>query len=217
MDFLSRPFEEDKGNKDNIGMTLLPAVKFAKIEFPSELEPRRVILARHHDHPTAGHPGIEKTKALVKRRYQGEGLNKFIEAYVRGCAVCQENKIHTGQKKAPLFPINTKPQEGPFQSVSIDLITDLPQSSPHNVILTIVDQGCSKATKFIPCTKEITAEGVATLYLRHLVPWFGTPKCIILDRDPHFILQFAKELCCLMQINQNISTAYYPHTDGQME
>ena len=35
----------------------------------------------------------------------------------------------------------------------MDFITDLPKSKGYDTILTIVDQGCSKATKFIPYNK----------------------------------------------------------------
>jgi len=66
----------------------------------------------------------------------------------------------------------------------MDLITDLPKSQGFDSILTIVNQGCSKAAKFIPCTKTIDGTGVALEYLKHLIPWFGLPKRIILDRDP---------------------------------
>jgi len=66
----------------------------------------------------------------------------------------------------------------------MDLIMDLPKSQGFDPILTIVDQGCSKAAKFIPCTKTIDRTGVALEYLKHLVPWFGLPKRIISDRDP---------------------------------
>jgi hypothetical protein len=63
----------------------------------------------------------------------------------------------------------------------MDLITDLPTSDGHDSILTIVDQGCSKAAKFIPCSKTIDRQGIANKYLKHLVPWFGLPKRIISD------------------------------------
>ena len=66
----------------------------------------------------------------------------------------------------------------------MDLITDLPVSAGYNAILTIMDQGCSKVAKFISCTKTITGDGIAQLYLHHLFPWFGVPKRIISDRDP---------------------------------
>ena len=99
----------------------------------------------------------------------------------------------------------------------MDLITDLPRSEGYDTILTIVDQGCSKAAKFIPCNKTIDAEGVAHEYLRHLVPWFGVPKWIISDRDPRFASRFSRTLCHNLGIQQNISTAFHPRTDGQTE
>ena len=66
---------------------------------------------------------------------------------------------------APLHHFDTPTEEGPFQYISIDFITDLPKSKGYNTILTIMDQGCSKTTKFIPYNKEITREGVVELYL----------------------------------------------------
>jgi len=99
----------------------------------------------------------------------------------------------------------------------MDLITDLPRSEGYDTILTIVNQGCSKATKFIPCNKTIDAKGVAREYLRHLVPWFGLPKWIISDCDPHFASQFSRTLCHNLGIQQNILTAFHPRTDGQTE
>jgi hypothetical protein len=90
------------------------------------------------------------------------------------------------QPKAPLLQFDTHMEEGPFQYVSMDLITDLPRSEGYDAILTIVNQGCSKATKFIPCNKMIDTAGVAREYLYYLVPWFSLPKQIISDCDPHF-------------------------------
>jgi hypothetical protein len=70
-------------------------------------------------------------------------------------------------------------EAGPFQKVLMDLITDLPPSQGFDSILMIIDQGCLKAAKFIPCNKMITGPHIAQLYLTHLVPWFGLPKRII--------------------------------------
>ena len=52
-------------------------------------------------------------------------------------------------KYALLYHFNTHVEQGPFQYVFINLITDPPQSNSYDAILTIVDQGCSKATKFL--------------------------------------------------------------------
>jgi hypothetical protein len=59
--------------------------------------------------------------------------------------------------------------------------------------------------------------GIAVLYTECILPFYGIPSCIISDQDPHFIAQFIKELCKLLRIMQNISTAYHPQTDGQSE
>jgi hypothetical protein len=83
--------------------------------------------------------------------------------------------------------------------------------------MTIVDQGCSKAAKFIPCHKTINRPGVANKYLKHLVPWFGLPQRIISDRDPRFTSHFSKTLCDSLGVKQNLSTAFHPQTDGQTE
>jgi hypothetical protein len=99
----------------------------------------------------------------------------------------------------------------------MDLITDLPPSEKHDAILTIVDQGCSKATKFLPCNKTIDGKGIAQLYFEHLFPWFSIPKRVILDRDPRFTSHFTKAVCKATGIQQNISTAYHLRTDGQTE
>jgi hypothetical protein len=99
----------------------------------------------------------------------------------------------------------------------MDLITNLPPSDKHDAILTIVDQGCSKATEFLPCNKTIDGKGIAQLYFEHLFPWFGILKRIISDRDPRFTSHFTKAVCKATGIQQNISTAYHPCTDGQTE
>ena len=141
----------------------------------------------------------------------------FVEQYVKGCAKCQESKTNLPQKKAPLQHFDMPAGEGPFQYVLMDLITDLPRSDGFNSILTIINQGCSKAAKFIPCHKTIDGPGIAQEYLKHLVLWFGVPKCIISDHNPCFASNFSKAVCKALGIQQNLSTAFHPRTDGQTE
>jgi Integrase zinc binding domain len=167
--------------------------------FPKDIEGQRAILQCYHDHPLAGHPRIRNTIALTLCHFEDtKELRAFVKEYVKGCAKCQETKTRT-LKRTPLYCLDVPVEEGPFQSVAMDLITDLPPLSKYNAILTIIDQGCSKALCFLPCTKNITREGVTTLYLQHLLPWFGLPCCIISDRDPHFMSHFSKELVKVRQ------------------
>src|SRR5260221_11152646 len=99
----------------------------------------------------------------------------------------------------------------------MDFITKLPPSGEYDTILTITDTDRRKASIFIPCKEAINLEGVAQLYLHHVLPHYGIPKKIISDRDMRFTSKFATELCRLGNIKQNISTAYHPQTDGASE
>ena len=101
-DFLSQPFGENQGKDDNEDLILLPPARFTLANFPTGLEDRRHILQVYHDHPLVGHPGIANTIHLLSQTYQGKEMKSFTKEYVRGCAVCQQNKPCTTHQKAPL-------------------------------------------------------------------------------------------------------------------
>src|SRR5579863_3008964 len=99
----------------------------------------------------------------------------------------------------------------------MDFITKLLPSGGFDTILTITDTNCTKASIFVPCVEAIDTEGVVQLYLYHIFPSYGIPKKIISNQDPHFVSKFGTELCCLLDIKQNISSAYHPQTDSASE
>ena len=271
-DMLSRRPDADKGEQDNLDLTLLPPELFIRLATePSrewiELERsiaraqkqhlqlilkwkpkfaltlqksttvpglklwlaqgrfvippnealKREILYHNHGKPMTGHPGRDQTIQRVASHYWWPGLKEWVANYVKGCAPCQQNKILTHRRRVPLFHIPAHPMAFPFQVVAMDLITQLPKSDGSDAILTIVDQGCTRAAVFLPCSTTITGEGVAKLYLENVYRWFGLPTKIISDRDPRFTSHFAKALCEKLQIKQNISTAFHPQTDSLSE
>ena len=85
------------------------------------------------------------------------------------------------------------------------------------MILMITDHDCSKVIILIPCKESITAEGVATLIMRHIFARFGAPKKFISDHNTRFMSKVAREYCNKFKIQQNMSTAYHPRTEGQAE
>ena len=185
-----------------------------KIVVPPDESLKRQILRRNHDTPTRRHPGRDRTINLLKRHFWWPGLRTWTEEYIQGCATCQQNKMHTHPLRIPTFHISTKEGTLPFQTVAMDLITNLPPSWGNNAILTIVDHSCTRAALFLPCKTTISGEGVATLYHKNIYQWFGLPAKIISDRDPRFMSHFAKALCQHLGIEQNISMAFHPQMDG---
>ena len=144
-------------------------------------------------------------------------MSQDVMEYVKGCAECQQNKINTCPIHTPLQPIYAKPEALPFETIALDFITKLPESEGSDFILTVIDHDCTKVTVFIPCWEEITAEETAGLYLKHVFMHYGLPSKIISDWDPWFASKFTCELCWLLSISQNISTAYHLQMDGQSE
>jgi hypothetical protein len=105
----------------------------------------------------------------------------------------------------------------PFETMALDFIVKLPVSQGFDSILTITDQGCTKAAIFVPCNEDITAEETAALYIKHVFAHFGLPTKVISDRDPHFMSKFMQEACKVTGVKHAPSTAYHPRTDGQSE
>jgi transposase InsO family protein len=181
------------------------------------LHDKRTIIRAHHDPPVYGHLGINRSIQLTSRHYWWPKIRQDVHDYVKGCADCQRNKINTHPIRAPLQPIYPKLEALPFETIALDFITKLPESEGSDSILTVVDHDCTKAAIFIPCREEITAEETAGLYVRHVFTRYGLPSRIISDRDPRFASKFTRELCHILGISQNISTAYHPRTNGQSE
>jgi hypothetical protein len=137
--------------------------------------------------------------------------------YVKGCAECQQHKVNNRPTKAPLQPIYPKPEAMPFETVALDFIVKLPISQGFDSILTVTDQGCTKAAIFIPCNEDITAEETAALYIKHMFTHFGLPTKVISDRDPRFMSKFMQEACKVTGVKHAPSTAYHPRTNRQSE
>jgi len=178
---------------------------------------RRGVTSLFHNHKTTGHARISKTLQLIAPYYWWPGMKIFVTEYIKGCATCQMTKVNTHPAHPPMFPITPTENARPFETVAMDFITKLPLSGGYDTILMITNTDCSKASVFIPCNEAIDSEGVALLYLNNVIPHYGIPHKIISDCDVHFVSKFSTELCRILNIHQNISTAYHPQTDGASE
>ena len=98
-----------------------------------------------------------------------------VVKFVKECTVCQSTKPQTTQPSPTLYPITTKEDALPFETVAMDFITKLPTSDDYDSILFITDQGSSKAAIFLPCKEQIDTLGVACIYAKHVFPHYGIP------------------------------------------
>ena len=103
-----------------------------------------------------------------------------------------------------------------YHYITMDFIVKLPTSNSYDTILTITDT-LSKASIFILCKETTDAENTTLLYATYVLPHYGLPSQIISDCEPQFTATFTKELCQILKVDQNISTAYHPQIDSQSE
>ena len=185
-----------------------------RIYVPKNEEIKRKILRRHHDSLGAGHPGREKTLDLVSRNYWWPSMTTFVHQYVDGCIECQRNKI-LPRKPQGLMGRHEIPEQ-PWEVISVDFITDLPESKGKTAIFTVVDYH-TKQGHFIPTTKDVDSAGLYELYLHHVWKLHGTSRKLVSDRGPQFASEFTKTLQEGLGIETALSTAHHPQTDGQTE
>jgi len=146
-------------------------------------ELRRGVISLFHNHVAVGHARITKTLQLIVPYFWWPNMKTFVTEYIKGCATCQMTKVNTHPAHPLLFPITPIENAWPFETVAIDFIIKLPQSEGYDTILTITNMDCSKASIFIPCQEVVDLEGVALLYINHIIPHYSIPYKIILDRD----------------------------------
>ena len=140
-------------------------------------------------------------------------MSRFVNAFIEGCATCQATK------KAPSNPVPLKPNEipeSPWETITMDFITDLPESHGYDSLFVVVDR-FSKAAILTPCNKTITAPGTSEIFMENVWKRTGLPKTIISDRGPQFVVAFTREVWKKLKVNINLSTAFHPQTDGETE
>ena len=177
--------------------------------------PSRLQVLQHcHDSPLAGHFGVLKTLELVTRNYWWPQVRQFVIDYVSTCDVCCRSKIPRHRPYGLLRPLPIP--NGPWKSISIDFITDLPSSQDYDAILTVVDR-FTKMAHFLPCRKTFSSQETANLVMREVFKHHGLPDEIISDRGPQFIAKFWTHLLEILRISRKLSSSYHPQTDGQTE
>src|SRR5271154_6174532 len=79
------------------------------------------VMQEVHDAPVAGHPGITRTMAALKRRkFDMPKLLDHVKQYIGGCYQCQKTKPRNAKVNAPIEP--TPIPTEPWEAISWDLI-----------------------------------------------------------------------------------------------
>ncbi len=149
---------------------------------------RTQILHDHHDIPTAGHQGIERTYEALHRLFYWPRMNNDVRNYVKSCDSCQRVKASQQVPAGLLQPMPTPAY--PWESVSMDFIVQLPKTKAGNDAIVVFVDMFSKMVHFVPMKSNATAPDVAQLFFHHVFHLHGLPKVIVSDRDAKFTSKF---------------------------
>jgi transposase InsO family protein len=185
-----------------------------KIYVPDHSDLRRRVVSLCHDTRIAGHAGRWKTLELVSRNYWWPQMSRYIGRYVSTCDLCLRTKA---QRHFPVGELHPLPVPStPWETISVDFIVELPESSSHDAVMVVVDS-VTKRAHFAPTLTTITAAGTARLFLQHVWRHHGLPRKIVSDRGPQFVAEFTRELYRMLGVKLAATTAYHPQGDGQTE
>jgi hypothetical protein len=106
---------------------------------------QRALVELNHDLTTAAHLGATKTCYALMKQYWWPGCRKFVQQYVKGCAICQANKPITRKNNPPINRIIAEEGAAPFKTIAIDFIVKLPVSKGYDSLMTITNHDCTKA------------------------------------------------------------------------
>jgi hypothetical protein len=147
-------------------------------------------------------------------------MRKFIEQYIKNCDICWKTKAQRHKSYGYLQPIDAP--ERPWQVITWDFITDLPDSqepttnTAYNQTLVM----CDKLTKygyFIPWHAQFGTQELAYAFTKIIYAQHGMPEQIISDRDKLFTSKFWQTFTSQLGVKTKLSTAFHPQTDGQTE
>ncbi|KAI1687666.1 Pol protein [Pyrenophora tritici-repentis] len=181
-----------------------------------DCEPLRTrIIQNIHDSHITGHPGRDLTYSILSRQFFWSGVASDVRRFVRNCEICGRNTIWRETKKGLLKPLPIP--ERIWGELSIDFITDLPPSGRDDATnCMVVTDRLTKGVE-LEGMHDISAEAVAQRLLERHYPIHGIPTAITSDRGPQFVSDLWRHFCKLLSVEQRLSTAYHPQTDGATE
>ena len=176
---------------------------------------RMAVLRAAHDHPLAGHRGVDKTTQNITCRFWWPGMTSNISQYVKNCASCQKSKNPKNfSSNMPLAPLPT-PTE-PNVRIHADLFGPLPKSPTGNKWILTMTCAFSKFVRVVPLPNK-EAQTVATAILTHWISVFGPMKRLVTDQGREFNCKLLQDLLTGLGIEPRTTSAMAPSVNGEAE
>ncbi|KAG9395473.1 Chromo (CHRromatin Organization MOdifier) domain [Carpediemonas membranifera] len=172
-------------------------------------EDARAILRTLHG-GSAGHPSARIIRRLATPA-QRETIDPYIDVFVRTCPAC----LKTRQIQARQTAWHSTQRVEPFETVQLDTIGPLPESTRGNrYIITIIDS-FTKYVDLVP-VRDTSADSAAQALLA-FAGRFGIPQEIHTDGGSQYRNKLMEKLTSELTLKHHIATAYHPQSSGIVE
>ena len=98
------------------------------------------VLKYHHDIPSSGYQGDEKTLQRLQLKFYWPSMKETVEDYCKNCHLCIAWKPHAKVKA----PLGSYVVGGPFKRIQIDIFGPLPKTASGNKYILVI---CDCLTK----------------------------------------------------------------------
>ena len=158
-----------------------------------------------------GHPGIERTRQMIRDKFVWPSLRADVSSWARNCIHCQQAKV--GRNTVPAIREFAVPNRR-FAHIHADIVM-MPESNGFRYLLTMIDRFTRWPTA-IPL-RDITTETVVDALAHGWIGSHGIPQTITTDRGSQFTSAVWSQLLEAWGINHSTTTAYHPEANGLVE
>ncbi len=171
---------------------------------------QKPVIKLYHDY---AHVSAPKTQQLIQKNFWWPQMASDIQRWCDTCIVCATiNQGKPGRTKL----CRPEPPKGPWELLQLDFIGPLPSAKGgYRYCLVIIDK-FSKWVEAIP-TRNNSANTVARVGAKQILPLWGAPIQIESDQGTHFTGQVMKQICQMLNIKQRFHIPYRPQSSGMVE
>ena len=166
----------------------------------TEEEARRFAQELHY----ATHLGGQALWKLFRDQYDFKSGRCICLEVTQSCPQCQMGSDY-GHRQKKTGAIQSR---GPWDTLSIDIVGPLPADHRQEFLIVFVD--CYSRYTILVSSSNHTASTVNEGLLRHVVPYFGTPRRLLSDRGREFVGEIWGKLLRSLRIHRVLTSSYHP-------
>lgn len=175
-------------------------------------EQMKLIKYYHEDELMGGHFGINQVYEKLKKTYQWPNMIKDVKKYINNCAKCTTNKVKPGTRAEM---IKTPTPLKPFDTMIIDTVGPLRGTNNNKYALTMMCDLSKYLISVAMPNKE--ANTIAKAIFENCILIYGPMKSIRTDLGTEYKNSVVEELCRMLKIKHDFSTAYHHESLGTIE